>query len=587
MENVARLRRVTLPLTLSFLLLSVVPLPIAEAIGGWQTLNPSVSPPPLSGASMAQGPNGTTVLFGGCKKREFPTLSAEIAGESEAYTYPIRTIDHNAYWCPQNADGDPNNVSDATWVYNGQTWTQITKPAGATDETWPHARWRAHMTYDPQTGSLLLFGGLYQAINEPTAPAGAADCWGDYVEVEGELGSLLGIPVPGDKYHWERKAITYVYDADSPTTRYHSYCFNDTWSWNGSQWTKLTVAGASPDARYDAAFASGNSVCNIPGDCDGGRQGAPTLVGGCTGIGLWQNHSRDSFYWGCTRHGGTIGQVVKVSDTQTPKNTYDREVNVVDTWIWSSSGSSSGAWKKICPDASPGVTPCQPIPSNTTPCSFPIQQQADESLCAPPMATEASMGYDSVTGEMIYTSGFYYDPLFKYSGWLRGGAVWIWDSGSNCYDHNDQPRPGPCWRLVLSYTNHRVGTSCPAAPRSFYGGRALSGTVTIFGGRGDKCGGPAGAWLLNQEYTWDHVFPFDLHYPESGCHAAGSGKYATYCWNPVSGTKPTPRQDFALAYGTQGVFSGKLLYGGWLCSCMPGETNPDLQVGGDTWWERL
>lgn len=81
-----------------------------------------------------------------------------------------------------------------TWIWNGTTWTKLSP------STSPLARSDAPVAYDAATRTVLLFGG-------------------EGMISEGEYGGL-----------------------------------SDTWSWNGTTWTKLSPA-ASPAARYGASMA--------------------------------------------------------------------------------------------------------------------------------------------------------------------------------------------------------------------------------------------------------------------------------------------------------------------------------------------
>jgi hypothetical protein len=86
-----------------------------------------------------------------------------------------------------------------TWSWNGTTWTRLSPPASPpVDGGWS-------MAYDPATATVLLFGG----VRSDRTPASAM----------------------------------------SPVT-----ALGDTWSWNGTTWTKLSPA-TSPTARYGASMA--------------------------------------------------------------------------------------------------------------------------------------------------------------------------------------------------------------------------------------------------------------------------------------------------------------------------------------------
>ena len=86
---------------------------------------------------------------------------------------------------------------DDMWSFDGTGWTLLTPASGT-----PGRRYGPEAAVDPRTNTLVLFGGIHVATVPPTPP----------------------ITVPLD-------VATYV---------------NDTWSWDGTAWTKLTTDGTPP-----------------------------------------------------------------------------------------------------------------------------------------------------------------------------------------------------------------------------------------------------------------------------------------------------------------------------------------------------
>lgn len=98
--------------------------------GTWTQLSPATSPSVRSGHCMAYDTvNSLWVMFGG--KNE--------------YNYLVET-----------------------WTFDGTTWTQASVANGAG----PAGRINAQMTFDPQSGTTIMFGGVYATANYP-----ANDTW--------------------------------------------------------------------------------------------------------------------------------------------------------------------------------------------------------------------------------------------------------------------------------------------------------------------------------------------------------------------------------------------------------------------------
>jgi hypothetical protein len=174
----------------------------------WTKLSPVASPGGSDDDSMAYDPaTGTVLLFrGGCCNpglgqtwswngttwaRLTPPASPPLSdGSSMAYDPATGTVFLLLGY---------DYVSDQTWSWNGTTWTRLTPPASPpVDNSWS-------MAYDPATATVLLFGGI---SSDPSTAS-----------------------------------------AMSPAT-----ALGETWSWNGTTWTKLSP-GTSPPPRSGASMA--------------------------------------------------------------------------------------------------------------------------------------------------------------------------------------------------------------------------------------------------------------------------------------------------------------------------------------------
>lgn len=137
--------------------------------------------------------------------------------------------------------GSGNSLTNATWAYNGSTWTELS-PA-----TSPAARSSAAMAYDPSTNQLILFGG-----------GGVTSTLGDTWEWDGSTWTQL-TPATNPLPH---AGASMAYDsATNQLVMYGGYepsgtpvNGSDTWTWNGTNWSKAAAQTGLP-AGYDASMA--------------------------------------------------------------------------------------------------------------------------------------------------------------------------------------------------------------------------------------------------------------------------------------------------------------------------------------------
>jgi hypothetical protein len=221
----------------------------------WSQLSPAVSPSPRIGAAMVwDGAAGNIVLFGGDNSsgiylndtwtwdgttwtQQFPAVSPPARSfniQSLAYDGATRTV---VLFGGANSAG---SLGD-TWIWNGtaKTWTQQFPAAS------PSPR-QAAMAYDAVTRTVVLFGGVNAAGGQYT-----------------------------DTWTWDGTTWTQHFPATSPPARtgagmaydaslgavvlFGGYAgiwedsLNDTWTWNGINWTKMNPATVPPN-RYGAGM---------------------------------------------------------------------------------------------------------------------------------------------------------------------------------------------------------------------------------------------------------------------------------------------------------------------------------------------
>lgn len=128
-----------------------------------------------------------------------------------------------------------------TWEWDGAQWTNVT-PSDPNSSPSPRAL--PAMAYDGHRGVVVLFG-------EQSGP-----CTNDTWEWNGQQWSLRSTTGPAPRscnsgmfVYDERRGVCVLY---SGKCEYHTY--DDTWQWDGTEWREAS-APASPPARSSAAMA--------------------------------------------------------------------------------------------------------------------------------------------------------------------------------------------------------------------------------------------------------------------------------------------------------------------------------------------
>ena len=220
----------------------------------WVQRTPSISPPALVGSAMAFDANRhVAVMFGGGT----PAGNSAATWEWDGTNWTARaftTAPSARLWTTMAYDsargrivlfgGDGTGATDLgdTWEYDGSTWTRMA-PANS-----PSPRFGAAMAYDPGLGRVVLFGGR-------VAGQRVADTW-EWDGTNWTQFTPSSAPFPR---FWHTMAFdpqvghTVVFGGDhiepfglGPT--------NDTWEWDGSQWTQDWTS-ATPSARAGQTMA--------------------------------------------------------------------------------------------------------------------------------------------------------------------------------------------------------------------------------------------------------------------------------------------------------------------------------------------
>ncbi|HTT25364.1 MAG TPA: PKD domain-containing protein [Thermoplasmata archaeon] len=176
--------------------------------GAWAMINTTGSPGPLDGPAMAYDPPaGDVVMFGGV----------------QSYS--------------------PFRFTNLTWSYSDGNWTsQQLVPS-------PPPRTAASMTYDPDLGGVVLFGGYDN--RDPSGATLLNDLWlfkgGAWSEINATNppGVRTWAPIAFDATHHDLVVYSGITAAFT--------CIGDTWTFSNSSWTEAPAAsGGPPDSCANA-----------------------------------------------------------------------------------------------------------------------------------------------------------------------------------------------------------------------------------------------------------------------------------------------------------------------------------------------
>jgi hypothetical protein len=360
---------------------------------GWTPLTPAHTPPAQWGAAIAyDAATGTAVLFGGADEgdnyrgdtwtwdgtdwtHEAPAHSpSPRSGASMAYDAATGTI----VLFGGAADGPPpygvSFLSD-TWTWDGTDWTHEA-PAHS-----PSPRSDASMAYDSGHQQVLLFGGR---DSNPGADCGdgCQDTWTwDGTDWTHETPATMPSPRADAGMAYNADAGNVVLFGGYDYSLHVCPCFlGDTWTWNGSDWTPQAPAD-SPSARASAAIAYDpvrKQVVLFGGVSGGGGGGDTWTWDGTSWTQLTLGNPR-SRYNLAMAYDSDRQEIVLFGGT----SDYD------DTWTW-----DGAAW-----------TPRTPTTS-------------------PPPRQNASMAYDSARQQVILFGGGPEDEPGLSDTWTWDGSDW-------------------------------------------------------------------------------------------------------------------------------------------------------------------
>lgn len=413
-----------------------------------------------------------------------------------------------------------------TWTWDGNVWTQVSN-AG------PSARYGHAMGYDKQRNVVVLFGGLGEQ------PVNDSYFYNDTWEWNGTNWSPISATGPAPRRlsamaydETNQKMILFGgYQGTVPVETYHG----DTWSWDGSNWTQLATSGPAPRQQHAMTFdGSLNRVVLFGGEVPG--QG-PTS----------ETWSWDGTAWVQLASGGpptryAHGLVYEPSRNRTLLfGGYNGFMYFDDTWVW-----DGASWTERAPI----------VPSSHS--------------------HGAGLAYDKSLGVTVLFGGGVGNFGTTFYGTNR---IWHWDGSAWSLTPPIPYYEGPGDRrwLAMAYDEAREN-------------------IVLDGGRmaGPSSGGSA--WKFDG-FAWadlgyvgsgttvkDHAMVYDsirqrvvlVRKKPAGPQATETWEYDGASWSLKSSTGPLPRAKHALAFdSSRGV---TVLFGG--------ESTQSLGNFGDTWeWD--
>ena len=238
----------------------------------WVQRTPTTSPPALVGSAMAFDANRhLSVMFGGSA----PAGDSAATWEWDGTNWTLRTLSaapSGRLWTTMAYDSTrgrivlfggagPGVELGDTWEYDGSTWTRMT-PANS-----PTPRYGAAMAYDPGLGRVVLFGGR-------VAGQRVADTW-EWDGTNWTQFTPSSTPFPRSLHSMAfdpQVGHTVVFGGDH-IEPYGLGPINDTWEWDGSQWTQDWTF-ATPSARAGQTMAlDANGRIALFGGSDEGNPG--------------------------------------------------------------------------------------------------------------------------------------------------------------------------------------------------------------------------------------------------------------------------------------------------------------------------
>ncbi|HEY6468931.1 MAG TPA: hypothetical protein VI434_04120 [Candidatus Dormibacteraeota bacterium] len=231
----------------------------------WRDARPATNPPPRNDAAIAFDPAlGKIVMFGGWDAASggasmdgdtwtwdgtnwtelHPSSNpAPRAGSVMAYD----PVSHNLLIFGGDAG---NTTSNETWLFNGHAWTRVRFAKGVPQ---PRGRDSTVMAADTANQTIVLFGG--EEVTGPNTVASANDTWtwngSDWTQAHPQnVPPARGVEAESGMMTYDAKlgvVVLYGGPIGNPQES-----FGDTWTWNGTNWTEVANNGPKPPASCAA-----------------------------------------------------------------------------------------------------------------------------------------------------------------------------------------------------------------------------------------------------------------------------------------------------------------------------------------------
>ena len=267
----------------------------------WSTVTPATSPGALYAQAEAYDPaTGQTIMFGGSNgsSNVANTWSWNGTNWTELATTgpPAREQAAMAY-DPALSElvlfGGFNGAAyyNDTWAWSGSAWSQIadSTDAGCTSActSSPPARWGPAMAYDTASGQLVLFGGYNGSsyYNDTWALNAAGTSWSQIAD-SSDAGCTTTCTASPPARNWPSMAFDPALGTSGQLVLFggsNGGYLADTWAWNGSAWSQLSLP-ASPPGRANAAMAYDTLTAQLVlfGGYNGGNVGDTWAFTGTT-----------------------------------------------------------------------------------------------------------------------------------------------------------------------------------------------------------------------------------------------------------------------------------------------------------------